>query len=90
MSGKNHKLYVKLDSHFIEIKELILLNSTPIVAEILSKKYMLQVSRRDLDNYLFNYRSDFDVASYRKSAQIFDFRKAMKEDANEQFHRAFP
>lgn len=82
MSSKNEKLYAQLDTVFDEIKELILHNSAPIVAEMISEKHSIAVDRRALDNYLFHHRSDFDVIECRKKYQKFDFKKAQEEDAD--------
>lgn len=89
MRIKKSKSFALLDPHFVEIKRLILTNSTAITIETLNRKYDLGLTQLDLTNYLFNQKEDFDVVEYRKSQNIFDFNKAKMEDATRQHQPRF-
>lgn len=89
MKIKKSKSFALLDPHFVEIKRLILTNSTAITIEILNRKYNLGLSQLDLTNYLFRQKEGFDVVKYRKSQNTFDFNKAKMEDATRQHQPRF-
>jgi len=80
----------QLDLYCEEIKNLILMNSSSNTANILNKKYEINVTRRDIDNFLYNHQKDFNVIAYRKQHQKFDFGLARKEDAKKEFQPRLP
>ncbi|MGP9666980.1 hypothetical protein [Psychrobacter sp. AOP31-A1-22] len=83
-------IYKQLDVHFEEIKTLVLMNSSSTIAKTINEKYGLDVSRNDIDNFLYSHKKGFDVVEYRKQHQKFDFDLARKEDAKKQFKPRFP
>lgn len=89
MRIKNSKSFAQLDPHFVEIKELILTNSTAITIDKLNSKYGLELSELDLTNYLYHQKKGFDVVAYRRSQNTFDFHKAKMEDSTRQHQPRF-
>lgn len=89
MRVKNSKSFAQLDPHFVEIKALILTNSTAITIEKLNQKYGLELSELDLTNYLYRQKKGFDIVGYRKSQNTFDFHKAKIEDSTRQHRPRF-
>lgn len=92
MSNAENKIsiYEQLDLYFEEIKTLVLMNSSSTIANIINEKYELNVSRNDIDNFLYSHKKGFDVVEYRKQHQKFDFDLARKEDAKKKFQSRFP
>lgn len=92
MSNNEDKIsiYKQLDPYFEEIKKLILMNSSATIAQIINEKYGLAATRNDIDNFIYNHKSGFDVVDYKKQHQKFDFDLARKEDADKSFHPRFP
>lgn len=92
MSDAKNKIsiYKQLEPYFEEIKELILMNSSSSIANIVNEKYDLSVTRRDIDNFLYNHQKGFDVVEYRKENQKFNFQKAREEDSKKQHLPRFP
>lgn len=92
MSNAKNKIsiYKQLDPHFEEIKKLILMNSSSTIAQIINKKYGLTATGNDIDNFIYNHKSGFDVVGYKKQHQKFDFDLARKEDAEKSFYPRLP
>lgn len=86
MSDAKNKIsiYKQLEPYFEEIKELILMNSSSSIANIVNEKYDISVTRSDIDNFLYNHQKGFDVVEYRKEHQKFNFQKAREEDSKKQ------
>lgn len=92
MHNSENKISInkQLDPHFEEIKKLILMNSSSTIAQIINEKYALNATRNDIDNFIYNHKSGFDVVDYKKQHQRFDFDLARKEDAEKKFHPRLP